>query len=54
MILIHSTNNTIIVNTGVNDDVNLRLTRFYHYNAAAMMIIGDRIARRLAKLLREQ
>jgi len=51
---VQNTKNTIIVNTGVNDDVNLRLTRFYHYNAAAMMIIGDRIARRLAKLLREQ
>jgi len=50
---VKNTDNTILVNTGVHRNKKKRLTKFFHFNAAAMMIIGDRIARALAQLLRE-
>jgi len=50
---VNNTANTVLVNTGINDNPKKRLSEFYHYNAASQMIIGDRIARSLAKLLRD-
>lgn len=50
---VKNTANTALVNTGNNDDENKRLSKFYHFDAAAMMIIGDRIAKAVAKLLRD-
>jgi hypothetical protein len=37
--------NSILVNTGANDDPKKRLSKFYHYDAASQLVIGDRIAK---------
>jgi len=50
---VENTVNTVLVNTGANDNERKRLSDYYHYNAATQMIIGDRIARALAKLMNQ-
>mmetsp|Transcript_17125 Transcript_17125/g.20365 ORF Transcript_17125/g.20365 Transcript_17125/m.20365 type:complete len:478 (-) Transcript_17125:280-1713(-) len=50
---VNNTANTVRVNTGINDNPKKRLSKFYHFNAASQMIIGDRIAKAVAKLLGE-
>jgi len=44
-------NNAILVKTGAGDDRKKGLSEFYHFDAAAMLIIGDRIAKGLQALL---
>mmetsp|Transcript_39030 Transcript_39030/g.43901 ORF Transcript_39030/g.43901 Transcript_39030/m.43901 type:complete len:784 (-) Transcript_39030:103-2454(-) len=41
----------VLVNTGSNSNSKKRFTDFYHFDAASIMIIGDRIANALASLL---
>jgi hypothetical protein len=36
--------NTILVNTGSNEDLNKRLSQFYHLDAPTQLTIGHRIA----------
>jgi len=48
---VKSTINTALVNTGSSDVDSEKLTSYYHFDAAALLIIGDRIAKALADLL---
>jgi len=50
---VKNTTNTALVNSGVNENPKKRLSRFYHFNAASQLIIGDRVAKAMAKLLNE-
>jgi len=50
---VKNTANTALVNTGVNKNPKKRLSKFYHFDAASMMIIGDRVAKAVAKLLKD-
>jgi len=50
---VKNTNNTALVNSGVNKNPEKRLSKFYHFNAASQLIIGDRVAKAMAKLLNE-
>ena len=36
--------NTILVNTGSNEDPKERLSKFYHFDAPSQLTIGHRIA----------
>jgi len=44
--------NSILVPTGAGPDPKEIFTAFYHYNAASMLIIGNRVAKAMAELLR--
>jgi len=46
--------NSIIVNTGADEDPTKQLSQFYHYDAATVLVIGDRIAEALATLSSSQ
>merc|ERR1712166_733761 len=46
--------NSVIVNTGANEDPTKQLSQFYHYDAATVLVIGDRIAEALATLSSSQ
>jgi len=48
---VENTPNTALVNTGLDDDEYLRLSKFPQYDAAALLIIGSRIAKAVAQLL---
>jgi len=43
--------NSILVNTGTNDDEDKRLSVFYHYDAPSQLIIGHRLAESFKELL---
>jgi len=49
---VEKTPNTSLVNSGIDDNPNKRLSKFYHFEAGAMMIIGSRVAKAMAKLLK--
>lgn len=51
---VKNTPNTALVNTGVNENENKRLSKFYHFNAASQLIIGDRVAKAVTKLLKNK
>ena len=42
------------MNTGANEDPTKQLSQFYHYDAATVLVIGDRIAEALATLSSSQ
>jgi len=48
---VKSTINTALVRTGSSDVDSKKLTSFLHFDAAALLIIGDRIAKALADLV---
>jgi len=48
---VESDNNSILVETGGSDDEKKKMAKFYHYDSAATLIIGGRIAKKLASLL---
>jgi len=50
---VKNTANTALVSSGVHDDPDKRLSKFYHFNAASQLIIGDRVAKAMAKLLND-
>ena len=43
--------NSILVPTGAGPDPKETMTAFYHYNAASMLVIGNRVAKAMANLL---
>ncbi len=43
--------NAILVKTGAGDDEEEKLSSFYHYDPASQLIIGERIAVAMAKIL---
>jgi len=45
--------NAILVSSGSSENVNERLSAYYHFDAASLLIIGDRIAKSLAAHLGE-
>jgi len=51
---VESDKNAMLVETGGSDDDNEKMAKFYHYDSAALLIIGSRIAKILAKLLKKQ
>jgi len=50
---VENTENTVLVKSGVHKNPNKRLSKFYHFNAASQLIIGQRIAKAMAKLLKD-
>jgi hypothetical protein len=45
--------NAAIVKTGASDEDKDKLIKFYHYDAATQLIIGNRIAEAMAQILRD-
>ena len=50
-VLAFSTPNSILVNSGAADEEEKRMTKFYHFDAASMLVIGRRVAYKLASLM---
>jgi len=50
---VNNTANTILVEMGVDRNENQRLSAYCHYDPAGMMIIGDRVAKAVKKILNE-
>lgn len=48
---VKNTANTALVNTGSHDKESKRLSAFYHFDAAAILIIGSRISKAVKDLL---
>ena len=48
---LHSDPYSVLVNTGNSPNAKKRFTEFNHFDAASIMIIGDKIAHALATLL---
>ena len=46
-----SDDNAVIVNTGSSEDLKKRLSEYYHYDAASLLVIGNRIAKRLSRII---
>eukprot|EP00551_Chaetoceros_affinis_P009589 CAMPEP_0203674432 /NCGR_PEP_ID=MMETSP0090-20130426/16167_1 /ASSEMBLY_ACC=CAM_ASM_001088 /TAXON_ID=426623 /ORGANISM="Chaetoceros affinis, Strain CCMP159" /LENGTH=473 /DNA_ID=CAMNT_0050540305 /DNA_START=66 /DNA_END=1487 /DNA_ORIENTATION=+ len=50
---VENDSNSILVPTGAGPDPFETMTAFYHYDAASMLVIGNRIASAMAKLLQQ-
>jgi len=48
---VESDKKALLVETGGTDDEKKRFTAYYHFDAAAILIIGSRIAKQVAKLV---
>ncbi len=46
--------NALLVNTGASSDNEKKMSKFYHYDAASQLIIGNRIAKAMAFLLNQR
>jgi len=51
---VKSTANTLLVSSGSHDDTTKMLSKFYHLDAASILIIGSRISKAVAALLNKQ
>lgn len=49
---VKNTKNTKLVKTGADEDERQRMTGNYHFDSASMLIIGSRVAKAVAKLLK--